>query len=877
VSLGGKLVRAWIALIAIAAALGGLSSAAAAKGGGQLESWGTKGTAEGQFFNPGMMGVDPSSGAVYTGDLGSNKQTYRIQQFSPTGEFKASVTTPRLVSEALIALHGIAVDPGLERFYVIEGCKVSTGLLTCKKTGSIFGARQILVYSTKAEGNKLIPDKTTPTIPLPSGENELYFPQSIAVDPSTHDLVILAEDSLHRPVIQRFSSAGVAGARFVDAEKKLRPSGAESPVATKDATSVAVSPAGVSYAMTGNQLVDGGARAWQLPPTLTKVEPVPGFAAAAEDENWAAPLVGKPETAIGGNQLALSTDGTVLYWKEMATESEPAEAGNMLVRGFSLASDETASLWGEGTSTCKITTTGAGIAAAPGGKLVVFDHGPALDSPSYGVKVLTFGSGGSGCPEPKAKFTITGKKEGEEPTGIKPGDTVSFDASSSEQFGGFRKELIWKFGDGTDKTVKFTPGGEGEADKEAAATVTHLYSSAAKVTVRLQVKLINGNLGSPDPVERSFTIGTPAAGQKLTVTRSGTGSGAVTSNPAGVSCGSTCEAEFETGKEVTLTPSPDVGSKFVKWTGACTGSATCKVTMNAAKSVGAEFALIPNFKLKVVKAGAGSGTVSSVPFGINCGLACEAEYEDGTVVTLSATPEAGSKFSGWTGACSGTGGCEVTMSAAREVTAAFVSEPQLLAVTKSGAGSGTVSSNPAGIDCGATCEAPFDLGTEVTLTRSAASGSEFKGWSGACTGTGTCKVTMSAAKSVTAEFALIPGQVLLTVTKAGNGSGTVSSNPAGISCGSTCEAEYGAGQVVTLTAAPAAGSEFKAWSGACSGTGACEVTLSVAASVTATFAATPVSPPAEKPTEAPAEVPSSAAARGSPTTVPAAAIGSRCR
>lgn len=75
-----------------------------------------------------------------------------------------------------------------------------------------------------------------------------------------------------------------------------------------------------------------------------------------------------------------------------------------------------------------------------------------------------------------------------------------------------------------------------------------------------------------------------------------------------------------------------------------------------------------------------------------------------------------------------------------------------LTVSKSGSGSGTVSSSPAGIDCGSTCSAEFDGGTEVTLTATAAQGSEFAGWGGACAGTATCKVTVNEAKSVTATF-----------------------------------------------------------------------------------------------------------------------------
>ncbi len=76
-----------------------------------------------------------------------------------------------------------------------------------------------------------------------------------------------------------------------------------------------------------------------------------------------------------------------------------------------------------------------------------------------------------------------------------------------------------------------------------------------------------------------------------------------------------------------------------------------------------------------------------------------------------------------------------------------------LTLTRSGAGSGSVSSSPAGIDCGPVCSYPFSLSTSVTLTATPATGSSFTGWSGSgCSGTSTCTVTMSAARAVTAQF-----------------------------------------------------------------------------------------------------------------------------
>jgi hypothetical protein len=78
-----------------------------------------------------------------------------------------------------------------------------------------------------------------------------------------------------------------------------------------------------------------------------------------------------------------------------------------------------------------------------------------------------------------------------------------------------------------------------------------------------------------------------------------------------------------------------------------------------------------------------------------------------------------------------------------------------LSVSNTGTGSGTVTSSPGGITCGATCSASFNYNAAVTLTATAANGSTFTGWSGSgCSGTGTCTVTMSAARSVTANYTL---------------------------------------------------------------------------------------------------------------------------
>jgi phospholipase C len=92
--------------------------------------------------------------------------------------------------------------------------------------------------------------------------------------------------------------------------------------------------------------------------------------------------------------------------------------------------------------------------------------------------------------------------------------------------------------------------------------------------------------------------------------------------------------------------------------------------MNSAQSVTATFN-VPGFTLTVSTSGSGSGTVSSSPAGINCGTICSVSFAGGTAVQLTASPNQGSSFVGWGGACSGTGTCQLTLSSNQSVTAAF--------------------------------------------------------------------------------------------------------------------------------------------------------------------------------------------------------------
>ena len=324
----------------------------------------------------------------------------------------------------------------------------------------------------------------------------------------------------------------------------------------------------------------------------------------------------------------------------------------------------------------------------------------------------------------------------------------------------------------------------------------------------------------------------------LGVALAGDGSGSVLSEPAGINCGTDCDQEFNYGTLITLTATAEAGSLFTGWDGACSGTTACAVTLTESANVTATFAN-NTFPLVVTLAGDGSGSVLSNPAGINCGTACDDEFVGGTVVTLTATADAGSLFTGWDGACSGTTDCAVTIDDSNHVTATFSNNTFPLVVTLDGDGNGSVVSNPAGITCGTECDHAYTGDTVVTLTATPADGSLFTGWDGACSGAAACVVTIDTSNEVTATFA--NNRYPLVVNIVGSGSGHVASLPAGIACSQpTCSADFDKDTSVALSAIAFSGSSFESWSGGCSGTNSCDVTIGAGTTVvTATFSQNP--------------------------------------
>lgn len=262
--------------------------------------------------------------------------------------------------------------------------------------------------------------------------------------------------------------------------------------------------------------------------------------------------------------------------------------------------------------------------------------------------------------------------------------------------------------------------------------------------------LCNIALAAPSTVTATFEL--PSV--QLSVAKTGSGAGTVTSDLYGIVCGATCNANVPASTAITLTATADPGSSFAGWTGGgCSGVGPCVVTVSSATTVTAEF-VAGIYTVGVTKTGTGTGTVQSSDGIINCGSSCSASLEYGDTITLSATPDDNSTFSGWSySGCTGTGPCTINVTAATTVTAKFMLKRFTVVVKLTGTGEGKVASDPGKISCGEVCSGEFEYGTEVTLTPSSAIGSTFAGWAGPrCKETGPCTVRVTTDITATAVF-----------------------------------------------------------------------------------------------------------------------------
>jgi hypothetical protein len=225
----------------------------------------------------------------------------------------------------------------------------------------------------------------------------------------------------------------------------------------------------------------------------------------------------------------------------------------------------------------------------------------------------------------------------------------------------------------------------------------------------------------------------------LTVSIQGTGS--VTTNPAGISCGTSCSGGFASGTSVLLQTVPGQGYSFSGWSGdsdcadgnltmdnnkSCIATFTPNTTNNPP---GTDLTLTVQVIGTITSGGKGSGKVVSRPRGINCGSHCSATFKSGVVVTLRARPGRGSDFAGWSGDSDCSDGT-VTINTNVSCTATFQPQTSALSVSFAGSGMGTVSGHLSGISCNTSCNVSVAKGTTVQLTATPSADSFFSGWSG---------------------------------------------------------------------------------------------------------------------------------------------------
>jgi len=254
---------------------------------------------------------------------------------------------------------------------------------------------------------------------------------------------------------------------------------------------------------------------------------------------------------------------------------------------------------------------------------------------------------------------------------------------------------------------------------------------------------------------------------------------------------------FNAGTVVTLTATPDPGYRVKAWTGTdndpSAGLNTTVATMDRDRTVTVEFEALPpqTHALSAVVAG-GHGTVEPAT-GV---------FNEGTVVALTATPDAGFRVKKWSGTdndpAAGNNTNLVTMSSNRTVVVEFEAIPPPTFTLEAAVAGGHGSVTPAG--------GVFDEGTVVTLVALPHPGFRVKSWSGTnddASKAGTNAVTMTVDRSVTVTFEATP-IVQYLLTAAVMGSGGLVTPTTGV---------FNEGTVVVLTATPDTGFRVKKWSG----------------------------------------------------------------
>ncbi|MBY0490137.1 MAG: Ig-like domain-containing protein [Gemmatimonadaceae bacterium] len=404
----------------------------------------------------------------------------------------------------------------------------------------------------------------------------------------------------------------------------------------------------------------------------------------------------------------------------------------------------------------------------------------------------------------------------------------------------------------TGRTVTWSSANPAIATVNSAGVVTGVAVGGTQITASVAGR----------DVGTATVVTVPS--QLVTVASTGaSGQGRVLSSPSGIDCLITgtqttgvCAVRFPADANVQLAASAGSGSDFATFTGDCSAiqGATCTVVPTAARRVSVGFRARQTLTVSGASSGSGTvvasdGTISCTIFGASASGPCAAAFAEGATVQLTAAATGGSAFQGWQGDCASASGatCTLTMDRARATSPRFVGSAALI-VRGAGSGFGTVSSQPAGIACSVlagntegACTTSVLIGNSITLTPVPASGSEFIGWSGACSGSAACTVTLAQLSEVTATFRQLGVPLTITLSGPSGGSVTTSNGQACASTGSpvTCTILAAPGSTLRVTGNPGQYLRFTGFTTLCAGLTSCDLVMNQPRSISAAFTTRP--------------------------------------
>jgi PKD repeat protein len=486
------------------------ASGALAETYGELRHYGSAGVGHGQFkltSGTHAFGVDTTDNSVYVGDE-PKKGEYRIQKLTAAGAFVAATAPFKPANHA--GLEGIAVDPAEHRIYVLALEKREATLTNDPSVGA---AGTVYAFSTQPTGEELTPAGGTVEGVLTSAEAfaaqsdaleaALLNPRGIAVDPTTHDVVVLGEidegapkagaEPVLRTALQRVHANGTLGDRYVDGTDFFGEATPNSPVVTPHGAVYVALPqaqADVLSEASVDELAQIPSNFASTAPPTPHVQLALRGSLPSEENNVVEFNGNEPAKAGGGMSLAPdgSAEGTI-YAKAHAFNAKAFYPAVLAFNGLDgteigWTGGQTRQFGGEACTIGFIGPTYASVAAGKDRIMFVLD-------PQF-AHVIEFGPEGTGCPTADASDPVATVNGQPLPPAeaVPTGTSVAF-GSKMTQANALSVE--WSFGDGQTATVN--------TDEYQHTEVTHKFTQGGELTVTETIH--TDNLATPTIVKQA--------------------------------------------------------------------------------------------------------------------------------------------------------------------------------------------------------------------------------------------------------------------------------------------------------------------------------------------------------------------------------------